>query len=70
MLDSEREELNRQGNGDWDRELKRQNTFWQLRLKLNEKRDIISWFRLLGYLNYFRRKRNILSDLYSAYLKE
>lgn len=70
MLDNEREELGRQGNGDWDRELNRQNTFWQLRLRVNEERDIIAWFRLLGYLNYFRRKRNILSDLYSAFLRE
>lgn len=70
ILEKEKEELNRQGNNDWDEELKRQTVFWQLRLRLNEERNIIVWFRLFGYLNYFRRKRNILSDLYSAFLRE
>ena len=70
ILAKEKEELDRLGNGDWNEELKRQSTFWQLRLKLNEERNLMAWLRLFRYLNYFRRKRNILSDLYSAFLKE
>ena len=68
MVEKEKRELARSGNHNWDEELEKQHIFWQLRLKLNEDRNIICWFRLLMYLNYFRRKRNILSDLYCAFL--
>ncbi len=70
MLEKEKKELERLENGDWENELKKQYLFWQLRLKLNRGRSIIAWIRLFRYLGYFRRKRNILSDLYCAFLKE
>lgn len=70
MIRNEKKEMERTGNTIWDEELRKQHLFWQLRLKLNENRNIICWFRLFMYLGYFRRKRNILSDLYCAFLRE
>lgn len=70
MIEKEKKELARLEIYDWDVELRKQNAFWQLRLKLNNSRNIVYWFCLFRYLNYFRRKRNILSDLYCAFLPD